>query len=117
RILKFYKKRHELAHFNLVTELFSGSGAPIVQFRPFGFFASLVPNPRGHLSVSQINERAEKFGELHESVSFFMWQKLLIHRFPPEVGPGPTPNLIHRLRTQVAQTLEESGQQPQSPEA
>jgi len=66
RLSKFYKKRHELAHFSL-----SESGGKLA-IAPFLTYEKLFNKSVRYLSVEQVAERGEKFTELESALSWFM---------------------------------------------
>lgn len=115
RLSKFYKKRHEVAHF---TVGYSGDEEVI---NPFFTQEKWIYENVRHLTVAQIRERSEKFVQLHLAVHWF--SNCAFKRraqFPLEKAhrlDGGGPPLVLRLLLLATQTLEERQQQRLAPEA
>ena len=111
RLSKFYKKRHELAHFSV---LHSDSGA--VAIAPFLTSAAIGGKVR-ELSTDQIRERSGKFIELHMAVHWFATRAFHGSSRPPAESPDPQePPLVPRLRDAASQILEAKKQQNTIPQ-
>jgi len=116
RVLKFYKKRHELAHFDLEVHLSDDGGDSKMVFQPFGVFPALSPKARSPLSIAQIHERIGKFEELRAGLLYFFWEKFIRPNSFGERPLGPVPDLILRLRKLAGQSPEAQQPPPQSSE-
>lgn len=103
RLTKFYKKRHELAHFSL---LHDDNGGVVIH--PFLTFEKMLAKNRKGLSLAQIRERSEKFIELHMAIFWFS-QRAWNRRSGKSQSQAPDPEepvLVPRLRDQAIQNLE-----------
>jgi len=75
RLAKFYKKRHELAHFSVIkyqTDLPDGDGKIRVEFQPYYSLASAITGRNKTLSSAEIELRIRHFEELREAVWYFV---------------------------------------------
>ena len=113
RLSKFYKKRHELAHFTMVAWAKEPAISPFLTFE--GMFSD---QPR-LLNLAQVRERSAKFIELHMAIGWFnataFMRRGKHEPFPP---PDPAePPLVPRLRALAIQILEERKQSAKSPPA
>ena len=114
RLSKFYKKRHELAHFSVGWD---PSGEPTIQ--PFSTAEKIIYEKVRTLSLEQIRERSAKFIELHMAAGWFascaFWRRVKSHEGPrPETGEPP---LVPRLRELATLSLDERKQQRPTLEA
>ncbi len=113
RLSKFYKKRHELAHFAL-------GARPPGEFviNPFLTYEKLWESvgkdaaPLKALNIEAVSARKDEFIELALTLDWFTGQAVRRH---PELGIGLTrplsePLLVARLQASAAQILEERKQ-------
>lgn len=107
RLSKFYNKRHELAHFSMN---FDEKGNPVIS--PFLTQEKAVFDKIRHLSLNQIQERAEKFKELAMASFWFNARALNRRAAPPEppVQANEGHPLVARLQELAIQSLEERKQ-------
>jgi len=116
RLAKFYKKRHELAHFSVMTKktgMPDGTQKVRVEFQPFYSMASAMTGRNKTLSSSEIELRIRHFEELREAVWYFA--TVFIQKRTPQLGFRlREPDLIRQLRTLDAQTPEAPAPPPQS---
>ena len=106
KISKHYKKRHEIAHFNiLATPRDNGLAKPMLS--PFFSYEKWMTQTAKYLSLDQVIERGEAFEELASAVYWFL--TLIAHGITPEQYPKPSseePPLIPHIRGSAAQILE-----------
>lgn len=114
RLGRFYKKRHELAHFALGC---NDKGEWTVS--PFLTFETIIFNEdqRKHLTTAVVSERNGKFVELALTIDWFTAQAV---RRRPQSGIGlerqiSEPPLVARLRELAAQTLEDNRRRASQP--
>jgi hypothetical protein len=113
RLSKFYKKRHEVAHFTI------GYVGDEEVINPFYTQEKWIFGKVRHLTVAQIRERSEKFIQLHMAVGWFA--NCAFKRranFPLEKAhalDAGGPPLALQLLLSATQTLEERQQQQQPP--
>jgi hypothetical protein len=112
RIRKFYRKRHEVAHFSFVFE-----GTPRIS--PFFTWGKEHSKQVKYLSAAQISERALKFTSLSQAVGWFT--NRAIERRGLKLGPRSqvveAARLIPHIRALAARTLEARAPPPRSSEA
>jgi hypothetical protein len=111
RLSKFYKKRHELAHFSLHH---THKDEPVIS--PFYTWEKFMFDKVRELTFEQINERAEKFLGLHMAL-FWFHSLAFRRRVRPTISHEPDragPPLVFQLRELAIQSLEERKQRRQS---
>ena len=109
RLMKFYKKRHQLAHFSIVAEIHDKGQT--LRFSPFLTFGKMMRREFKYLSVDEINERKDKFRDLQRAVSclsFAAQQRRGLH----QEFPTPEVPLTAHLRELARQSLAKRQQQP-----
>ena len=109
RISKYYRKRHELAHFTLN----HGAQSPAIQ--PFYTVEKWAFDKVRYLSEEEIRERSRKFIELAQALPWFgaqAFQRRGPSQQPLEPKPEEPP-LVPRLRELATQSLEERRQRAQ----
>ncbi len=107
RLIKFYKKRHDLAHFEIYTSikgLPDGEQEESIAFHPMSTLGRALQNNQRTLTLAQIGERTLKFAALREAVVYF-WSKAVMRSHQTEL-PVLVPDLIHHLRSLVDQNPE-----------
>lgn len=108
RLEKKYKKRHEIAHFNI------SSNASGISLSPFLTQGTILRGEKRSLSTAEINERAVSFNGLRLALTWIVLHA--IKRRHPGAGiPMPEPPLIAQLRALAVQTLEERERKRQHP--
>ena len=109
KLLKKYKKRHELAHFSIVP-FYNGKAA----ISPFFTGDKFRTETARYLTIDQIKERSRDFIDLHMAVFWFK-NKAFFRRFPKaradQGRATPEPDLVQRLRELAIQNLAKQ-QQP-----
>ena len=113
KISKHYKKRHEIAHFNILASPRAG-GLAEPMLSPFFSYEKWMTQTAKYLSLDQVIERGETFEELASAVHWFL--TLIAHGMLPEKCPKPSseePLLIPRIRASAVQILEERQQSSQ----
>ena len=111
RLTRGYKKRHELAHFALIT-----NGDAQWGVSPFMNYDKMIGETQGFLSLEKISERNRRFVVLSLAVDWFMGQAV---RRRAVSAPNPpldhaTQEFLAHLREIAARTLEERRSQPKS---
>lgn len=108
RLTKFYKKRHELAHFTL------GKTDKESVIYPFLTTANIGDENLSRLTAKQIRERISKFVELRDALNWFgeLMPRTRMPQQRPFLQPLEEPPLVARLRELVTRSLEERKQQP-----
>jgi hypothetical protein len=109
RLSKFYKKRHELAHFSVDHD---AAENPVIS--PFLSLDKIFNQTRRHLTVVEISERSAKFIELHMTIHWFM-NRAYARRASSKEGrerPLKETPLVPRLRELASQILEERKRPP-----
>lgn len=109
RITKSYKKRHELAHFTIATNLKGEWGVS-----PFLTFDKMFDPARTVLTQEVIRERHQRFFLVSEAIDWFK-DRALVRRGQPPEGPlreSAEPQLVPQLRELAARTLEERKLRP-----
>ena len=109
RLGKFYKKRHQLAHFSMIQE---NDGN--ITISPFFNWTKLNDGGGARLSVEDIRMRSDKFIELHMAVCWFIQRAVyrLAEPSPVELLDLQEPPLVPRLRDAAIQILEAKKQHP-----
>ena len=111
RLSKFYKKRHELAHFTL------GQKDERDVIYPFLTTANMRQPGKPCLDESQIQERIDRFMELSAALEWF--SKIVVRRRMPleavRLTPLEEPPLVARLRELATLSLEERQRRDQEP--
>jgi hypothetical protein len=112
RISKYYKKRHELAHFTL------DYTTNVARISPFYTQDKFISETERYLTEDEIRSRSNKFVEIHMAVGWFNTQAFLrrqsgARKLPPEPSPEE-PILVPRLRELATLSLEERKQRRQS---
>lgn len=112
RLTKFYKKRHELAHFTLFQD---DEGPPMIA--PFLTFEKIFAERSTRLGLEQVRERAVKFIELHMALTWFNFRVMYRHSKPeePRRPDPPEPPLVPQLRDAAILILEERKRQQPAP--
>lgn len=115
KIRKSYKKRHELAHFNVAET--QRHGKPVYRLAPFSTFGNTLRNDAKYLTYEEVAGRDSSFRELAIGGIWFWIEANGRRGLPPNI-PMPEPQLIVRLKASAAQILEERAQQrmPPAPE-
>lgn len=101
RLSKFYKKRHELAHFTV-----RGAGKDVAIY-PFLTTANWRDENLPKLTAPQIAERITKFRELSEALEWFarLMPRTRMPHQRPMLSPLEEPPLVVRLRELAIQSL------------
>ena len=103
KLRKLYKKRHEVAHFSLLSEDMR-DGERIL---PYFTWNKHARNSTKHLTLAQLAERSAKFTAASEAVT---WQSTLRRQkdLPPRANepPTPTPQMILHIRELLARKKE-----------
>lgn len=112
RLTKFYKKRHELAHFALMSD---GERSAI---SPFLTLDQWTKGAHRHLDLHQIKERDAKFGEIFNAMGWFIGRAKQRRNIPLSGHEpiDPEPPLVPRLRDLANQILEERQRPPKLPQ-
>ena len=105
KIMSLYKKRHESAHFTLISD---GSGQ-VTHLAPFWSEGKFFKEKINYLSLDQVQERTAKFAEIRPAIGWF-WVAALKRRGQHETYPMPESPLILRIREAAARNLEERAQ-------
>ena len=102
RLLKLYKKRHEVAHFTLGRR----GSEPII--RPFLTLNKITETVPG-LDLRQINERSAKFGALMKALDWYGDYVVLrrIGNQPTRLAALQEPPLVAQLRELATRSLAE----------
>ena len=108
KLTKFYKKRHELAHFSLSS--LDGKSS----IMPFLTYEKMFSATATRLDAKQIRERSRKFIELHLAVLwFYQWASIRRLQELGSARPVPVePSLVPQLRALAIQILEARTRQP-----
>jgi hypothetical protein len=112
RLRKFYKKRHEIAHFAFINATRVRNGKPTQSLSLVPFW----PTRTGEhgLSLFEINERSRKFEDLAQAVYWF-WLLAEPKTRKKLVGDRPLiPDLVRQLRSLDDPTRAERGPPSQS---
>lgn len=111
RLRKFYKKRHEVAHFYVSPQDMEASQ----RISPYFTWRKHNAKTLKHLSKTQMQERATKFVELDKAIMWFA-QKLHTERTGQPITniSSEETTLISRLRALALLPSEERGRLPQS---
>ena len=108
RLSKFYKKRHEIAHFTLGEV----QGRAVIQ--PFLTLEKLRNGTANSLTVRQISERSGKFIELKEALEWF-YDYVPLRRIGHQesrIQALQEPPLVPQLRELAIHSLEEQKSRP-----
>lgn len=107
KLTKFYKRRHEIAHFSV------GKEGVIL---PFVTTANWQDKNRTKLNAGQIRERAFKFLELEMALKWFadLMPRTRMPLQRQHLQPHEEPPPVVRLRALAVQSLEERESPPQS---
>jgi hypothetical protein len=109
KITKFYRKRHEIAHFNIMATPRKKKGSLAEpQISPFFSYEKWLTQKADYLSLKQVKERGSKFTEIADAVNWFL--PMIAHRMQPEEFPEPDgeePILIPHIRASASRSLEE----------
>jgi hypothetical protein len=114
RLLKTYKKRHEMAHFTIVS---TNGEIGISPFLTYEKILEAQGGPPKTLTEKQLRERVARFTAAIAAVSWFK-NRAAYRRQESYVGPQPPleePPFVSQLRQLAIQTLEERKLQPKSP--
>ena len=106
RLSKFYKKRHEVAHFTLGK---SQKGEDVIF--PFLTVATIGDKHKRQMTASQVGERVDKFMEFGPALAWFA-NAVVRSRMPAQartLPPLEEPPLVARLRELVVQTPRDHG--------
>jgi len=112
KLFKTYKKRHEIAHFAIITDHTINPDSPATTLQPF--YNSFDP-PRVGLTAKDLEERKVSFFDLSHRIERFWWHILLVRgkrdKFRlPITGPD------HLLDNPFVPIHEEPQDPPQSSE-
>lgn len=112
RLSKYYRKRHELAHFTIEPT----EKAPRIS--PFYTYDKFIHETERYLTEADIRVRSEKFVELHMALGWFATEAFVRRSKMKSIQSreNEEPPLVPRLRELAAQSLEERKQRRQSPE-
>jgi hypothetical protein len=110
RCRKYYKKRHEIAHFRLMA-IERKKGVVTAEIAPFFSYEKWMTSNLPTLTIVQIDERATKFEQMHFALLWIV-QKLAVEEQPTEYfAPDPEePELITQLRALALLSIEERAQ-------
>lgn len=75
KLTKYYKKRHELAHFSIIEQ----NG--VHKLTPFVTVEKLIDGFQTTLDTQQVIDRADKFKDLQKAVAWFSNRALVRHGF------------------------------------
>lgn len=107
KVLKFYKKRHEIAHFNVIAQPREGRLAqPMLS--PFLSYEKWMLQTAKYLSTSQVTERGNTFEQISLALNWFLG--FVVHLIQPEICPTLNPEepaLIPHIRASALLILEE----------
>lgn len=103
RLSKFYKKRHELAHFSL------GSDKDLQTINPFFSLDQYISRNVRHLTLSQVMERGDKFMELQAALHWFdQYYSIALQGYDEDrISNLQVPPLLIQIHALAAQSLEE----------
>lgn len=115
RISKYYKKRHQLAHFSVVSKDATWFISPFMTWESWG------KDPLPMLSIAQIEERTASMKELAASLNWF-FNHVFFRRWTEQGGeplpqPMQEPPLILRLRALAIQSLQTQSLPPEPSQA
>ena len=82
QVFKLYKKRHEVAHFMVVSR--NRKAGPTVMIRPFFTVNAWNAQSGSELDVAQITERTQRFGQLVQCVKRHVQHVGALRKLPPE---------------------------------
>lgn len=114
RLSKYYKKRHELAHFSVSVDDKEGW-----VIKPFLTTDKIFTDRTTSLTLAQIKERSAKFLDLHSAVGWFATYAVLqrVGKQERRIKALQEPPLVAQLRALAIQSLEERKAREQKPKA
>jgi hypothetical protein len=115
RLMKLYKRRHELAHF-----VFSGTPIDLKQnpvqlnyaVAPFFTLSSAMKRQFKSLTADQIKERADHFAEMTQGIGY-LTEQAKMRRGQQLNNPMPEPPRVTLLREAASRKLEELARRPE----
>ena len=115
RIRKFHKKRHEIAHFNILA-IAGTKTIGLPHIAPFFTYEKWLNEQVNTLSESQVNERKAKFRDIAEGIWWFTQraaERAQPEEYPMQENEQPPPLVVH-IRALADRILEER-KQPHPP--
>lgn len=82
KIVKLYRKRHEVAHFSIVGR--NRSSGFTLAIRPFFTWNDFIREKGAELNAAQLSERAKKFSGLADRIRHHIQHVGALRRLPPE---------------------------------